>query len=100
MPGMEQLHCILMLENKTEDDCEKCEYVEAEATAGVQSAWKHREGNWSPSDGSIGLGDTVAKVTKAAGIAWGVSVVAEMFNLDCGCEGRRKLLNKLFPYKK
>jgi len=46
---------------------------------------------------SKGLGDTVAKVTAATGIQ---SFVKKVSNGDCGCEGRRKKLNDLFPYSK
>jgi len=46
---------------------------------------------------SKGLGDTVAKVTAATGIQ---SFVKKVSKGDCGCEGRRKKLNDLFPYSK
>ena len=41
---------------------------------------------------SEGLGDTVEKITKATGIKKLVKFVA---GDDCGCEERRKKLNKL-----
>jgi len=44
---------------------------------------------------SEGLGDTIAKVTKATKIDKLVKFVA---GEDCGCEERRKKLNKLFSY--
>ena len=44
---------------------------------------------------SEGLGDSIAKVTKATGIDKLVKFVA---GEDCGCEERRKKLNKLFSY--
>ena len=44
---------------------------------------------------SKGLGDTVAKVTKATGIDKAVKFIA---GDDCGCEERKEKLNKLFPY--
>ena len=44
-----------------------------------------------------GLGDTIAKITKVTGIDKVVKAVA---GEDCGCDERRKTLNKLFPYKK
>ena len=44
---------------------------------------------------SEGLGDTVEKITKATGIKKLVKFVA---GDDCGCEERRKKLNKLFSY--
>ena len=49
---------------------------------------------------SKGLGDTVEKITKATGIKKVVEAVSEATGLDCGCEGRKEKLNKLFPYKK
>lgn len=44
---------------------------------------------------SKGVGDTIAKITKATGID---KVVNLLFD-DCGCEERKEKLNKLFPYK-
>lgn len=44
---------------------------------------------------SSGLGDTIAKVTKATGIERLVKAIA---GEDCGCEERRQKLNQLFPY--
>lgn len=49
---------------------------------------------------SKGLGDDILKVTKATGIKTAVDFLAEKLGFDCGCEERRKKLNKLFPYKK
>ena len=46
---------------------------------------------------SKGLGDSIAKITKATGIEKAVkTVVGE----DCGCKQRQDKLNQLFPYKK
>ena len=45
---------------------------------------------------SLGLGDTIAKVTKATGIDKLVKFIA---GEDCGCEQRKEKLNKLFRYK-
>lgn len=45
-----------------------------------------------PASSSIGLGDTVAKITKAVGID-------KLVGDDCGCDKRQKKLNELFPYK-
>jgi len=42
---------------------------------------------------SKGLGDTIAKVTKATGLD-------KLATDDCGCKKRQKKLNKIFPYKK
>ena len=46
---------------------------------------------------SKGLGDTIAKVTKATGIDKAVKFIA---GEDCGCTERKIILNKLFPYNK
>jgi len=46
---------------------------------------------------SKGLGDTIAKITKATGINKLVKFVA---GEDCGCEERKQKLNELFPYTK
>lgn len=45
---------------------------------------------------SKGLGDTIAKITKATGIDKVVEAIVE----DCGCKARQEKLNKMFPYKK
>ena len=45
---------------------------------------------------SLGLGDTITKVTKATGIDKLVKFIA---GEDCGCEERKEKLNKLFRYK-
>jgi len=49
---------------------------------------------------ALGLGDTVEAITKATGIKKVVDKVFDKFGVDCGCEERKVLLNKLFPYKK
>lgn len=49
---------------------------------------------------SRGLGDTVAKVTKATGIKKVTDAVFGALNKDCGCKERQSKLNKLFPYGK
>ena len=50
---------------------------------------------------SKGLGDTIEKFTKATGIhslaQMGARAVGKK---DCGCNKRKKALNKAFPYKK
>lgn len=46
---------------------------------------------------SKGLGDTVEKVFKATGVA---KVAKWILGEDCGCEERKKYLNKIFPYAK
>ena len=44
---------------------------------------------------SKGLGDTIAKITKATGI----KALVEKITDDCGCNKRQDKLNRLFPYK-
>jgi hypothetical protein len=44
---------------------------------------------------SIGLGDTIDKITTATGIKKIVNAVTD----DCGCGKRKEYLNKKFPYK-
>jgi len=46
---------------------------------------------------SKGVGDTVAKITKATGVDKLVKFIA---GEDCGCDERQVKLNKLFSYKK
>jgi hypothetical protein len=46
---------------------------------------------------SKGLGDTIAKITKATGID---KVAKFVLGEDCGCDKRKEKLNKLFPYAK
>ena len=48
---------------------------------------------------SKGLGDTIEKITEATGIKKVVEAVSEATGINCGCEDRKDLLNKLFPYK-
>ena len=47
---------------------------------------------------SKGLGDTVAKFTKATGIKKVVDTISEKTGKDCGCGKRQNTLNRLFPY--
>lgn len=49
---------------------------------------------------SRGLGDTIAKVTKATGIKKAVDTVFGAINKDCGCTERQAKLNRMFPYDK
>ena len=48
---------------------------------------------------SKGLGDTIEKFTKATGIKKVVDKVSEVTGIDCGCDERKELLNKVFPYR-
>ena len=47
---------------------------------------------------SKGLGDTIEKFTKATGIKKVVDKISDVTEKDCGCEERKKNLNRLFPY--
>ena len=49
---------------------------------------------------SKGLGDDIAKFTKATGIKTVVDKLSQGLNIPCGCEARKGALNKMFPYKK
>jgi hypothetical protein len=49
---------------------------------------------------SRGLGDSIAKFTKATGIKGVVDRVSAGLNVPCGCEARQKALNNLVPYNK
>jgi hypothetical protein len=44
---------------------------------------------------SKGLGDTIEKITKATGIKKLVDLLVD----DCGCDDKKEMLNKAFPYK-
>tara|TARA_R110000764_G_scaffold134982_1_gene223100 strand:+ start:1068 stop:1214 length:147 start_codon:yes stop_codon:yes gene_type:complete len=46
---------------------------------------------------SQGLGDSIEKFTQATGIK---KVVEKVTDGDCGCNKRRKALNRAFPYSK
>jgi len=48
---------------------------------------------------SKGLGDTIAKITKATGVKKVVEKISEVTGKDCGCKGRQDALNEAFPYK-
>jgi|TARA_R100001244_G_scaffold111819_1_gene82706 hypothetical protein len=47
---------------------------------------------------SRGLGDSIEKIIKSMGIKKVVKKIAG--KKDCGCNKRKKQLNKLVPYKK
>lgn len=50
---------------------------------------------------SRGLGDTIAKLTKALGIDVVAEKVAKAAGKeDCGCKRRQEKLNELIPYNK
>lgn len=58
-------------------------------------AYKEWKANYDKE--SKGLGDTIAKITKATGIDKAVKFIA---GEDCGCDERQVALNKAFRYKK
>jgi len=47
---------------------------------------------------SKGLGDTVAKITKATGIKKVIDTVSKIIKKPCNCGERKNTLNRLFPY--
>ena len=47
---------------------------------------------------SKGLGDTIAKFTKATGIKKVVETVSKATKKPCNCGKRQDTLNRLFPY--
>jgi hypothetical protein len=49
---------------------------------------------------SVGLGDTVEKITTATGIKNVVKIFTEITGVDCNCDARKEKLNKIFPYRK
>ena len=49
---------------------------------------------------SRGLGDSIHKFTTKTGIKSMVDRVSQGLNIPCGCEGRRKAMNALFPYSR
>lgn len=46
---------------------------------------------------SSGVGDTIEKITTATGIKKAVKFLA---GEDCGCDERKNVLNRMFPYQK
>ena len=53
--------------------------------------------NYMESNKSKGLGDSIEKITTATGTK---KVVHKIAGKDCGCNKRKQILNKVFPYKK
>ena len=47
-----------------------------------------------------GLGDTIEQFTEATGIKAVVDKISEVTGIDCGCEERKELLNKIWTYRK
>ncbi len=46
---------------------------------------------------SRGLGDKIAKITKATGIKSAVDTISKATGVPCGCNKRKNVLNKMFP---
>ena len=44
-----------------------------------------------------GLGDKIENITEATGIKKAVELFTEATGIDCGCDKRKQILNKLFP---
>ena len=49
---------------------------------------------------ATGLGDTIEAITESTGIKKVVDIISDLTGIDCGCDERKVILNKLFPYKK
>ena len=47
-----------------------------------------------------GLGDSIENFTTKTGVKSMVDRVSKGLNIPCGCEGRRKAMNALFPYSR
>ena len=69
------------------------EYKQWKATQVEQDYESHKK---SVEEQSKGLGDTIAKITKATGIDKVVKFIA---GEDCGCDERKEKLNKEFKYR-
>lgn len=48
---------------------------------------------------SKGLGDVIENITEKTGIKKAVDLFSKATGIDCGCEGRKEKLNKMFPFK-
>lgn len=46
-----------------------------------------------------GLGDTIEQITTATGIKAVVDKISEVTGIECGCEERKELLNKIWTYR-
>ena len=46
-----------------------------------------------------GLGDTIEQITTATGIKAVVDKISEVTGIDCGCDERKELLNKIWTYR-
>lgn len=73
--------------------CEHCQAIRPSGVTHVEIMKCRRKG-----PPSRGLGDTIAKVTRATGIDAAVSIVEKVTGVDCGCAGRVQSLNAAVPY--
>jgi hypothetical protein len=46
-----------------------------------------------------GFGDHVARIAQATRLDKLAKSIAKALKTDCGCDKRREILNKMFPYK-
>ena len=65
----------------------------------VKSKAKRKSPRKKATPKSKGLGDTIEKFTKKTGIKKVVEKVSKVTGIDCGCDERKSLLNKMFPYR-
>ena len=72
------------------------EFKEWKASQEIEPNKTQEELNEKFEEQSKGLGDTVAKITKATGVDKLVKFIA---GEDCGCSERKNKLNDLFRYK-
>jgi hypothetical protein len=61
----------------------------------AHESFLHREGFAFP---SRGLGDTVAKLGRSMGLTEIAKSLTRAAGSDCGCNGRRNVLNRMVPY--
>ena len=85
--------------------CEIIGYLKYRESRGVDLetilSYKSTHGTPPPSikvEASQGLGDTVAKITKATGLDRLSEIYTSITGKPCGCAERQEALNKLFPY--
>ena len=65
----------------------------------VKSKAKRKSTRKKAASKSKGFGDTIEKFTEKTGIKKVVEKVSEVTGIDCGCDERKSLLNKMFPYR-
>ena len=49
---------------------------------------------------SVGLGDSIEKLTEVTGIKKVVEIFTKATGVDCKCDERKEKLNNLFPYNR